>query len=185
MRRSAKLLFTVLVGLFVSSNALSQSVNIRPTQPDLSKQPTLYVVGYAHLDTQWRWEYPQVINEYLPKTMHDNFALFEKYPNYVFNFSGANRYRMIKEYWPSDYLRMKQYIAAGRWFPAGSSMEESDVNSPRPNLFFDRFFMAIITSVVSSARQVQSTCCRIASVFRRRCPASWPTQVSRVSQLKN
>jgi len=23
---------------------------------DLSKQPTLYAVGYAHLDTQWRWE---------------------------------------------------------------------------------------------------------------------------------
>ena len=31
---------------------------------DLSKQPTLYVVGYAHLDTEWRWEYPQVIDEY-------------------------------------------------------------------------------------------------------------------------
>src|SRR5437870_2163394 len=34
--------------------------------PDLTQQPTLYVVGYAHLDTQWRWEYPQVIREYLP-----------------------------------------------------------------------------------------------------------------------
>ena len=58
---------------------------------DLSKQPTLYVVGYAHLDTEWRWEYPQVINEYLRKTMEDNFKLLEKYPHYVFNFSGANR----------------------------------------------------------------------------------------------
>ena len=25
--------------------------------PDLMKTPTLYVVGYAHLDTQWRWTY--------------------------------------------------------------------------------------------------------------------------------
>ena len=25
-----------------------------PVRPDLSKQPTLYVVPYAHLDTQWR-----------------------------------------------------------------------------------------------------------------------------------
>jgi len=72
-------------------------------RPDLSKQPTLYVVSYAHLDTQWRWEYPQTIREYLTKTMRDNFALFEKYPHYVFNFSGANRYRMIKEYFPADY----------------------------------------------------------------------------------
>ena len=46
-------------------------------KPDLSKQPTLYVVGYAHLDTEWRWEYPQVIDEYIRKTMEDNFKLFE------------------------------------------------------------------------------------------------------------
>jgi alpha-mannosidase len=66
--------------------------------PDLTKQPTLYVVGYAHLDTEWRWEYPQVIDEYLSKTMQDNFSLFAKYPHYIFNFSGANRYRLMKEY---------------------------------------------------------------------------------------
>jgi alpha-mannosidase len=98
--------------------------------PDLTKQPTLYVVPYAHLDTQWRWEYPQVIREYLSKTMRDNFALFEKYPHYVFNFSGANRYRMMKEYYPADYERLKGYVAQGRWFPSGSSMEENDVNNP-------------------------------------------------------
>jgi alpha-mannosidase len=104
--------------------------------PDLTKQPTLYVVGYAHLDTEWRWEYPQVIREYLPKTMRNNFELFEKYPHYVFNFSGANRYRMMKEYYPADFLKLKQYVAAGRWFPAGSSMEEGDVNSPSAESIF-------------------------------------------------
>jgi len=98
--------------------------------PDLTKQPTLYVVGYAHLDTQWRWEYPRTIGEFIPRTMRDNFALFEKYPHYIFNFSGANRYRMMKEYYPNDYAKVKQYAAAGRWFPSGSAMEEGDVNSP-------------------------------------------------------
>jgi alpha-mannosidase len=98
--------------------------------PDLTKEPTLYVVGYAHLDTQWRWEYPQTINEFLPHTMRDNFALFEKYPHYIFNFSGANRYRMMREYYPADYAKLQEWVRKGRWFPAGSSMEESDVNSP-------------------------------------------------------
>jgi alpha-mannosidase len=102
----------------------------KPAGPDLTKQPTLYVVGYAHLDTQWRWEYPTTISEYILNTMRDNFALFEKYPHYVFNFSGANRYRMMKEYFPADYAQVKKYVAAGRWFPAGSSVEENDVNSP-------------------------------------------------------
>ncbi|MFZ0957883.1 MAG: glycoside hydrolase family 38 C-terminal domain-containing protein, partial [Candidatus Sulfotelmatobacter sp.] len=99
-------------------------------KPDLSKQPTLYVVGYAHLDTEWRWEYPQVINEYIRKTMEDNFALIDKYPHYIFNFSGANRYRFMKEYYPADFARLKKYVDEGRWFPAGSSMEEGDVNAP-------------------------------------------------------
>src|SRR5437870_4259343 len=106
----------------------------KPTEPsprpNLAKEPTLYAVAYAHLDTEWRWEYPQVIQEYLTKTMRNNFALFEKYPHYIFNFTGANRYRMMKEYFPDDYAKLKRYVAAGRWFPAGSSMEEGDVNSP-------------------------------------------------------
>jgi len=99
-------------------------------KPDLAKHPTLYVVGYSHLDTEWRWEYPQVINEYIRKTMEDNFVLLDKYPHYVFNFSGANRYRFMKEYFPADFARLKRYVDEGRWFPAGSSMEEGDVNAP-------------------------------------------------------
>lgn len=87
-------------------------------------------MGYAHLDTEWRWEYPRVISEFLPRTLQVNFALFEKYPHYIFNFSGANRYRFIKEYDPAGFEQLRRYVAAGRWFPAGSSMEEGDVNSP-------------------------------------------------------
>ena len=117
---------TPLVFVLLLNGALAQTTE----KPDLTKQPTLYVVGYAHLDTEWRWEYPQVINEYIRKTMEENFKLFEKYPHYVFNFSGANRYRFMKEYYPEDFAKLKKYVDSGRWFPAGSSMEEGDVNTP-------------------------------------------------------
>ena len=100
------------------------------TAPDITKQPTLYVVPYAHLDTQWRWEFPQVISEYLLKTLRVNFDYMDKYPHYVFNWSGSNRYRLMKEYYPADYARLKQYVAKGNWYPAGSSVEEGDVNLP-------------------------------------------------------
>jgi len=103
---------------------------------DLTRQSTLFVVGYAHLDTEWRWDYVTTIREYLPKTIRENFALFEKYPHYTFNFSGANRYRMIKEYYPADYEKLKAYVAEGRWFPSGSSMEENDVNAPSAESIF-------------------------------------------------
>jgi alpha-mannosidase len=122
---------SVSVAILLTSCLLLTAAHPQTTEkPDLSKQPTLYVVGYAHLDTEWRWEYPQVISEYLRKTMEDNFTLFDKYPHYVFNFSGANRYRLMKEYFPADFARLKKYVDQGRWFPAGSSMEEGDVNTP-------------------------------------------------------
>jgi alpha-mannosidase len=98
--------------------------------PDITKDSTLYVVPYAHLDTQWRWEMPQTISEYLLKTLRVNFDYIDKYPHYVFNWTGSNRYRLMKEYFPDDYARMTRYVSAGRWFPAGSSVEEGDVNLP-------------------------------------------------------
>jgi alpha-mannosidase len=130
-----RMLKAVTLILVISIVAAGQSQK-DVSHPDLTKEPTLYVVGYAHLDTEWRWEYPLVIREYLSKTLRSNFALFEKYPHYIFNFSGANRYRLMKEYYPADFEKLKQYVAAGRWFPAGSSMEESDVNSPSAESIF-------------------------------------------------
>src|SRR5580692_1802906 len=126
MRTTYNLIAVVLACVELLSAAHAQTAE----KPDLSRQPTLYVVGYAHLDTEWRWEYPQVIDQYIRKTMEDNFNLFEKYPHYIFNFSGANRYRFMKEYFPGDFARVKKYVDQGRWFPAGSSMEEGDVNTP-------------------------------------------------------
>ena len=117
-----------------------------PPKVDLGKQPTLYVVGYAHLDTEWRWAYPQTIREFIANTLHDNFKLFEKYPSYVFNFSGSRRYQMMQEYFPEDYTKLKGYVAKGQWFPCGSSVDENDANVPsaesyvRHILYGNRFF---------------------------------------------
>ena len=113
-----------LVFLFFASAA------VFPQQRDLSKDKVLYTIGYAHLDTEWRWDYQTTINEYIWNTMVLNFRLLEKYPDYVFNFSGANRYRMMKEYYPREYETVKKWVAAGRWFPSGSSMEENDALAP-------------------------------------------------------
>jgi alpha-mannosidase len=126
----------VLSAVFAA--AQDPSVPVQPPAPSSARagpdrsNPTLYVVGYAHLDTEWRWEYPQVISEYLPKTMCANFYLFAEYPHYISNFSGANRYRLMKQYFPADYEKLRYYVKTGRWFPAGASMEENDVNSPSP-----------------------------------------------------
>src|SRR5213592_3822624 len=103
--------FVLCVGAIVLSNRVALAAATTQPSIDLGKQKTLYVVGYAHLDTQWRWAYPLVIREVLANTLHDNFALIEKYPDYTFNFSGSRRYRMMKEYYPKEYEQLKKYIA--------------------------------------------------------------------------
>jgi len=95
---------------------------------DLSKDRVLYTVGYAHLDTEWNWDYPTTINNYIKNTMLENFHLFETYPEYVFNFTGSRRYQMMKEYYPEYYPKVIQYVKAGRWKVSGSSVDEGEVN---------------------------------------------------------
>lgn len=97
---------------------------------DLSKDKVLYCVGYAHLDTQWRWDFCTTIDKYVRDTLDQNFSRFEKFPGYTFNFTGSVRYEMMKEYYPEKYEQLKKYIAHGRWFVSGSSVDEGDVNVP-------------------------------------------------------
>jgi alpha-mannosidase len=118
-----------------------------PAKPvDLAHDKNLYVVGYAHLDTQWRWTYPTVIQDYIRNTLEQNFPLIEKYPDYVFNFTGSRRYEFMKEYYPDDYQKVKKYVAEGRWYPGGSSVDENDANIPslesfvRQTLYGNHFF---------------------------------------------
>lgn len=147
MRRAAAPLLAAAATLgTLNAASAQQAAKTVPHPTDVSQGNTLYLVGYAHLDTQWRWSYPQVIREFIPSTMHNNFQLFEKYPDYVFNFSGSRRYEFMKEYYPDDYAKVKQYVKAGKWFPCGSSVDEGDANVPsaeslvRHTLYGNHFF---------------------------------------------
>jgi alpha-mannosidase len=122
----SKLSLVLLTGLSVCLVAGTAPAS----QPDLTKEPTLYVMNYSHLDTQWRWDYPWTIREDLRKTLYDNFAIMAKDPTYVFNWTGASRYQMFQEYYPEEYRTLKAFAAKGQWFGAGSAWEESDVNVP-------------------------------------------------------
>ena len=96
----------------------------------------IYTVATAHLDTVWNWPLETTISEYLPKTFNENFDLFEKYPEYVFNFEGAYRYSLIEEYYPEAFEKIKGYVADEKWYPTGSAWENGDVNTPSAEALF-------------------------------------------------
>ena len=142
-----KHIFKIALGLIFP--CLLQAQTMQPKH-NLLKDRVLYTVGYSHLDTEWNWDYPTTINEYIKNIMTENFHLFEKYPEYVFNFTGSRRYEMMKEYYPDLYQKVKDYIHQGRWFVSGSSVDEGEVNISSSeslvrqvlygNLYFQREF---------------------------------------------
>ncbi len=95
-------------------------------------QKQIYTIATAHLDTSWLWTFEKTIAEYLPRTVYDNVKLFEKYPDYKFNFEGSYRYELLEEYYPDLFKKVKEYVAKGQWNPCGSCYENGDVNTPSP-----------------------------------------------------
>jgi alpha-mannosidase len=106
----------------------------------------IFLAPYAHLDTQWRWEFPTTINKFIKNTMDENFRLFEKYPEYRFNFTGAIRYAFMKEYYPENFEKVRRYIEQGKWALAGTCLDETDTLIPsvesmiRNILYGDRWY---------------------------------------------
>ncbi len=92
----------------------------------------IYTVATAHLDTSWNWDFETTLREYIPKTLKENFEYFERFPEYQFSFEGSYRYELMEEYYPEEFEKLKEYVAAGRWHVSGSSYENGDMNVPSP-----------------------------------------------------
>lgn len=114
----SSLLCTVLLWSAVALSAVAK---------DTEEAPVAYLVGGAHLDSQWNWDVTSTINEYIPNTVRQNLFLLNRYPSYIFNFEGGIKYAWMKEYYPDMYERVKEQVAAGRWHVAGASWEANEV----------------------------------------------------------
>jgi len=99
-------------------------------------KPTLYLIATAHNDTQWNWTVQHTIRDCVPNTMYRNFALFEKYPDYKFNYEGVIHYMFFKEYHPDQWSRLQDYVKKGRWKVSGAWINAVDVNIPSAESLF-------------------------------------------------
>lgn len=115
----------LLLCLLVSSGIFGQK-----------KEGTIYMVSNAHFDSQWNWDVQTSIDTYIRNTLTQNLYLLERYPNYVFNFEGGVKYNWMKEYYPMEYEKVKEYIKSGRWHISGASWDATDPNIPSPESFF-------------------------------------------------
>lgn len=93
---------------------------------DAQPKAKAYMVADAHLDTQWNWDIQTTIKDYVWNTINQNLQLFQKYPDYIFNFEGAVKYDWMKEYYPREYEMLRYYVKKGRWHLSGSSWDATD-----------------------------------------------------------
>lgn len=92
--------------------------------------PTVYAVSNAHLDTQWNWDVQTTIRDYVKKTLDQNLFLLSQYPDYIFNFEGGVKYAWMKEYYPEQFEKVKDYVKQGRWHVTGASWDANDAVVP-------------------------------------------------------
>ena len=90
-------------------------------------EKTLFFISGTHLDTQWNWNVKTTISEYVKNTLVDNMKLMDKYPDFRLNYEGAIKYMWMKEYYPTEFERLKKYVQSDQWHVSGMSVDASDV----------------------------------------------------------
>ncbi len=106
---------------------------------------TGHLVGHAHIDLQWLWEWQEGM-----VASHDTFAqavkFMNEYPGFSFSQSSSCIYEAIEEQWPDLFAKMKEKVKIGCWEVVGGRVCEADTNMISPEsharqfLYGQRYF---------------------------------------------
>ena len=71
-----------------------------------STAPTLYAFGHAHLDIAWLWPLQETERK-MARTIANQLALLDEYPEYRFLQSQPHLYQMLRDNYPEIYAELK------------------------------------------------------------------------------
>ncbi len=107
--------------------------------------PTLYLIGNAHLDPVWLWRWPEGFSE-ARATCRAAVELLEQNPDLRFCWSSAGVLEWVVDLEPGILRRIRRLIRQGRWEVVNGWWEQPDCNLPggesfvRQGLYGQRFF---------------------------------------------
>ncbi|HEY3398974.1 MAG TPA: glycoside hydrolase family 38 C-terminal domain-containing protein [Armatimonadota bacterium] len=110
------------------------------------KQFTLHMIGNAHLDPVWLWDWREGWQEALD-TCWAAVDRLREHPDFIFTRSSAAIYQWIEESDPELFAEIRKYVAEGRWEIVGGWWEQPDCNIPhgesfvRHALYAKRYFL--------------------------------------------
>lgn len=92
-----------------------------------STVPELIAFGHGHLDVAWLWPLQETERK-MGRTVANQLALMDEYPDYVFLQSQAQLCRMLAQRYPELTTRFKEKVRAGQMIVEGGAWVEPDTN---------------------------------------------------------
>lgn len=109
------------------------------------KDKKLYMIGNAHIDPVWLWQWQEGFQE-IKATFRSALDRMKEYPDFVFTSSSAAFYEWIENNDPVMFDEIRERIKEGRWAVVGGWWVEPDCNIPsgesfvRQGLYAQRYF---------------------------------------------
>jgi alpha-mannosidase len=100
----------------------------------LQPQHTLHMIGNAHMDPVWVWDWREGFGE-VWSTFGSALDRLEEYPELRFTASSAAHHEWIEQHDPEMFERIRIAVAAGRWSIVGGMWIEPDCNLPSGESF--------------------------------------------------
>lgn len=98
---------------------------VRPDKVEL----TLHLIGSAHLDPVWLWDWREGMNEGIA-TCRAMVDLLEEFPEFRFIRGEAAIYAHVERFAPELFGKIRALAAEGRWDVVGGNWIQPDTNLP-------------------------------------------------------
>jgi len=98
------------------------------------KEKTLHMIGNAHLDPVWLWQWQEGFQE-TKATFRSALDRLNEYDDFVFTSSSAVMYEWVEKNDPNMFEEIKVKIQEGRWVICGGWWLQPDCNIPSGESF--------------------------------------------------
>lgn len=110
-----------------------------------TKQNTIYLIGNAHIDPVWLWQWQEGYSE-IKATFRSALDRIKEYDDFMFVCAGASYYKWIEDNSPEMFEEITIRVKEGRWQIVGGWWLQPDCNLPsgesfvRHSLYSQRYF---------------------------------------------
>lgn len=127
----------------------------------MEKDKKLYMIGNAHIDPVWLWQWQEGFQE-IKATFRSALDRMKEYDDFIFTCSAASYYEWIEESEPEMFEEIKARVKEGRWVIVGGWWIQPDCNAPsgesfvRQGLYGQRYFQEKFGCMAQTGYNVDS-----------------------------